>query len=152
MRKFENYEQVAQYLLNKFKNYFGLSEIQKKQKIRGLNSKTEWEIDAKGVCENNIGFIIIECRRYLTSKQNQEKIGALAYKIKDTGAQGGIIVSPLGLQKGAKKIAQNENIINVILDPNSTYNDFALQFLNKIMLGLSDTIHFSDEVKVIISK
>jgi hypothetical protein len=82
---------VATYLLNQCAREFGLSKVERKQKVLGLHSQTEWEIDAKGVREGSEGFVIIECRRYTTSRQNQDRIGSLAYRILDTGAQGGII-------------------------------------------------------------
>lgn len=103
--------------------------------MQGKRSGTGWEIDAKGVRASDGGFFIVECRRYTTSRQNQEKIGALAYRIIDSGAAGGIIVSPLGLQEGAEKVAAAENIFNVRLDENSTRHQFAMQFLNKFVVG-----------------
>lgn len=151
-KRWENYEDVARYLLNQFSKEFGLSKVEGKQKVIGNKSRTEWEIDAKGIGNASEGFIIIECRQYKTSKQSQEKIGALAYRIQDTGAEGGIIVSPLGLQKGAQKIAQSENIIEVKLSANSTPHDFCMQFLDKVMVGLSETITISEKVIVTISR
>jgi len=133
-KKWESYEQVAAYLLNQCANEFDLDRIEGKQRIKGQRSDTEYEIDAKGVC--NEGFVIIECRRYTTSKQNQEKIASLAYRIIDTGADGGIIVTPLGIQEGAAKIALAENIINVQLGENSTPTEFVLSFLNKVIVGM----------------
>ena len=54
------------------------------------------------------------------AKQNQERLGGLAYRILDAEADGGIIVSPLGLQEGAERIAAAENVISVTLNENST--------------------------------
>lgn len=144
----QSYEEVATYLLNQCAREFGLSKVEGKQSVPGLHSQTEWEIDAKGVCEGNERFVIIECRRYTTSKQNQEKIASLAYRILDTGAQGGIIVSPLGLQEGAQKVALAEKIVNVQLSPDSTPHEFAMQFLNKIFLGVQDQVFLHDEISV----
>ena len=146
--EWQSYEEVATYLLNQCAREFGLSKVEGKQSVPGLRSQTEWEIDAKGVSEGNEGFVIIECRRYTTSKQNQEKMGSLAWKILDTGAQGGIIVSPLGLQVGAQKVARAARIVNVQLSPDSTPYEFAMQFLNKIFLGIQDQISLHDEVSV----
>lgn len=87
--------------------------------------------------------MIVECRRYITSKQNQEKVAGLAYCIRDTGASGGILVSPLGFQEGAKKVAAAEGIQEVLMDANSTCTDYMLSFLNKVFLGASDTEPFS---------
>jgi hypothetical protein len=63
-------------------------------------------------------------------------MGELAYRIIDTGAKGGIIVSPLGLQEGADKIAAAENVVNVILNENCNRYEFMMRFLNKVMIGL----------------
>lgn len=122
-------------MLNQCAEDFNLDRVEGKQIIKGLRSIAEYEIDAKGVYKNNEGFIIIECRRYTTSRQNQEKISAIAYRIIDTSADGGIIVSPLGIQEGAAKIASAEHIINVQLTEDSTPNEFVLSFLNKLMMG-----------------
>ncbi|MFA6272759.1 MAG: hypothetical protein WC693_06775 [Patescibacteria group bacterium] len=134
--EWRTYEEVATYLLGKFATDLGLAEVEGKQTLLGLGSQTEWEIDAKGVLEGRAGFAIIECRRYTTSKQSQEKVGSLAYRIIDTGAHGGIIVSPLGLQEGAQKVAKANQIVNIQLSYNSTPHEFVMEFLNKIFIGL----------------
>ena len=151
-KKWRTYEEVAIYLLNKFANEFGLTEVEGKQKIPGLRSGTKWEIDAKGVREGNEGFIIVECRRYMKSKQSQEKLGSLAYRILDTGAQGGIIVSPLGTQEGAAKIAASENILSVRIDANSAPTEFVMQFLNRLKIGVSGQFDFSGNVTAKVSR
>ncbi len=143
IEKWESYEEVAQYLLNQFAKFFDLGAVEGKQIIPGL-SGTNWEIDAKGIKIGGEGFLIIECRRYTKSRLNQESVGALAYRIKDTGAEGGIVVSPLELQKGARKIAEHEGIQHVILDPASTTTDYVLKFLNETFVGVSDTIGITD--------
>jgi hypothetical protein len=91
-----SYEEVAAYLLDRFAKEFGLSSVKGKQKVPGLRSGTPWEIDAKGITEDGKGFFIVECRRYTSSKQNQGNAGKLAYSMIDSGAAGGIVVSPLG--------------------------------------------------------
>src|SRR5271157_2418146 len=100
-KQWRSYEQISAYLLDKLSKEFGLTRVEGKQKLVG-RSGTEWEIDAKGIRDDDGGIVIIECRRYTTSKQNQEKIAGFAWKITDTNAQSGIIVSQLGLQRGAK--------------------------------------------------
>jgi hypothetical protein len=66
-----------------------------------------------------------------------------AYRVLDTGADGMILVSPMGFQEGAAKIAAAENILSVELDENSTPTDFALKFLNKLYLGITMTARSS---------
>ncbi|MFQ5812000.1 MAG: restriction endonuclease [Anaerolineae bacterium] len=151
-KKWETYEEVAAYLLEQMADKFGLDRFEGKQKVIGHRSGTEWEIDAKGVSDAGDIFLLVECRRYTTSRQSQEKVGALAYRIHDTGALGGIIVSPLGLQSGAEKVAKAENIHSVILDPNSTTTDYFLEYLNEIQIGLSERITISEKVTITMIK
>jgi hypothetical protein len=95
------------------------------------------------------GFVIIECRRYTKSKQKQAQVASLAYGILDTGAAGGIVVSPLGLQEGAAKVAATENIQTVFMNENSTRTEYMLRFLNSIFVGLSDSALATDEIEII---
>lgn len=143
-KKFETYEQVALFLLNQFAEHFGLNRVEGKQILPG-RSGTNWKIDGKGLKMGNEGFIIVECRRYTTSRPNQESLGGIAYRILDTAAEGGIIVTPLGIQKGAAMVANAVNIVSVRLDGNSTSTDYVLQFLNRVMIGgslnLGGTLH-----------
>jgi hypothetical protein len=83
--------------------------------------------------------VIVECRRRTTSKLAQGSVGELAYRIIDTGASGGILVTSLGLQSGAKKVAGHSNIQHVILDPNSTTTEYVLRFLNRTFIGVAET-------------
>jgi len=150
--KWESYEQVAQFLLDQMAEHFDLSHVEGKQKVQGKQSGTIYEIDGKGIAKEGDGFIILEFRRYTTSRQNQEHLAAIAYRIIDTGARGGIIVSPLGLQKGAKKIADAKNVVSVCLGENSTTKDYVLAFLNKVFKKTSDMINLSDNVVVVLNK
>ncbi|MCE9678910.1 hypothetical protein LZP69_06885 [Shewanella sp. AS1] len=148
----QTYEEVATYLLNQFASEFELDGFSGKEKLSGMISGTNWEIDGKGFTDGRDKFVIVECRRYTTSKQSQEKMAALAYRIHDIGAAGGIIVSPLGMQAGAEKIAKAENIISVKLTPESTTNEYVLAFLNKIYVGLADSVTVTTSISVTLTK
>ena len=136
MTEWKNYEDVSRYLLDRFKEHFKLKVVEGKQSLPGVVSGTDWEIDAKGVSYDDGANIIIEARRYTTSKQNQEKIAGLAYRIMDIGAKGGIIVSPLGLQEGAKKVADASNIVSVKIRHDSTPENFTMEFFGNFILGV----------------
>jgi hypothetical protein len=142
-KRWETYEQVAQYLLDKFCDKFGLERVEGKQKLRGT-SGTNWEIDAKGIRQGGMGFLIVECRRYTTSKLVQKDVGSLCWSITETGANGGIIVSPFDLQKGAKMVASAANVKHVTLDPGSTTKEYVMRFLDDIFAGLHDTLTPTD--------
>jgi len=147
MKDWESYEEVARELIRRFKTDFGLSDVEGKQDIPG-SSGTTWEIEAKGIKEGNSGFIIVECRRYVKSRLKQESVAGLAFRITDTGASGGIIVTPIGLQEGAQKVAQSTGIETVILTPDSTTTDFVMRYLQKIMVGISERVTIKDSVHV----
>ncbi|WP_417915997.1 restriction endonuclease [Candidatus Electronema sp. JC] len=146
-KSWQTYEEVVTYLLNKFAEHFGLECVEGKQHVPGTCG-TDWEIDAKGVAKNGDGFLIVECRRYTTSRLDQESVAGLAFRIQDTGAQGGFVVTPLDLQEGAKKVAAHENIHHVILDPNSTTNQYVLRFLKKVFVGVTASVGISAEARV----
>jgi hypothetical protein len=76
-------------------------------------------------------------------------LAALAYRIEYTGAQGGIVVSPLPLQEGAEKVAQASDIRHVILSPESTRLEYILKFLNQVMVGVHDVAHLGESVVVV---
>jgi hypothetical protein len=149
--KWESYEAVAQHLIEQFAANFNLGKVEGKQIVPG-KSGTNWEIDAKGIKKDDGAFIIIKCRRHTTSSLNQEAIGALSFRIQDSGAKGGIVVSPLDLQAGAKKVAEYSNIHHVILSPESTTTDYILKFLNKIFVGASKSLSVGQRVNAQIVK
>lgn len=147
-----SYEEVAAYLVGQFKEHFGLEKVEGGQKVKGERSGTEWRLDAKGVRLGGEGFVIVESRRHMTAGQKQEDLAALAYRIMDTGAAGGIIVSPLPIQEGAKKIAGAEGIIEVTLNAECTNSDYVMAFLKRIMIGVTERIKVMDDyVAVVIS-
>lgn len=146
-KAWESYEEVATYLLNEFAEHFGLECVEGKQSVPGKKTGTDWELDAKGVAKNGEGFLVVECK-HRKGRLNQAIISSLAYSIQDTGAQGGIVVTPIDLQKGAKKIAAHENIHHVILDPNSTKNQYVLRFLKKVFVGVTASVGISAEARV----
>lgn len=150
-KKWKTYEEVAAYLLNQFATHFELGEVEGKQLVPG-ESGTEWEIDAKGLTGDHEHFVIVECKRHTRSGIDQATTASLAWRIQDTGASGGILVSPIGLQEGAKKVAQKAGIYEVILDQNSTTTDYVLKFLNHVCVGLSDTfsMHITDHLTITV--
>ena len=140
------YEDVAKTILNNLASEFKLSNVEGKQLVDGIQSGTKWEIDAKGILENGSGFLVIECRRNTTSKQSQDKIGSLAYKIIDTAAVGGIMISAIGVQKGGQLVANAAKIIHMQLDKESTPLDYCLQFLNRIFIGHTESVNATDSM------
>src|ERR1700744_698027 len=94
----QTYEEVARYLLEKLSDTLGLGleRVEGKQKLVG-KSGMNWEVEGKGIKTDGGAIVVIECRRYTTSKLKPEAIGGLAYRIADVGAAGGIVVTPIGV-------------------------------------------------------
>jgi hypothetical protein len=138
-QKWQSYEDVSRHLLEQFASHFGLGRVEGKQLVSGA-SGTEWELDAKAVRDDGGAIIIVECRRYTSSRLSQEDVGGLAFRISDIGAEGAILVSPLELQSGAKLVAASANIQHVTLRPDSTTTDYLMTHLNNVFVGVSDTL------------
>jgi hypothetical protein len=137
------YEDLARKLLDQIASEFRLKSVDRKQAVKGLRSGTKYIIDAKGITEDGKGFFIVECKHYKKSSKgktkriDQGKVSDLAYRILDTRADGAILISPIGFQAGAKKIADAENIVSVQLNQDATPTDFVMQFFNKIRVGIT---------------
>jgi len=97
----------------------------------------DWELDAKGIKADGCAFVVVECRRHTISKIKQAAVASLAWCIQDTGAAGGFIVSPLGLQEGAVKVAAAASIQAVTLNADATPQQFVLLFLGNLFVGLT---------------
>lgn len=131
----ESYEEVAAFLLDRFAAHFGLGYVEGKQVMPGA-AGTSWEIDAKGIKEQDDAFVVVECKRYTRDRISQEIMAGLAYRIRDLGADGGIVVTTIGLQEGAVKVADHEGITVVHLDAESTRTEYVMRFLNHVCVGL----------------
>ncbi|MGV9867246.1 restriction endonuclease [Rhodococcus koreensis] len=131
----ESYEEVAQFLLNKIAAELGLERVEGKQHLVAA-SGAKFEVDAKGVMDGDEGIVLIECKRYPTRRLDQDLASSLAWKIIDLGAKRGIFVTPLGLQEGARKVADAAKIETIHLDPDSTRVEYVLKFLNKAFVGV----------------
>jgi len=134
-RTCKTYEEVATVLLNDIAGELGLETVEDGRRLVGRHSGTTWTIDATGVSQSNGELVLIECKRYTTSRVKQEQVAGLAYRIQDTGAAGGIIVSPMDLQEGAALVAAAEGIVHVKLDAAATTSDYIMEFLGRSRIG-----------------
>lgn len=142
-----SYEEVAAYLLDQFAESFGLSHVEGKQNVIG-DTGVSWEIDAKGLRADGQGFLLVECRRHMTSRLKQEDLAAIAFRIRDTGASGGILVTPLPIQEGAKKVAQATNVQHIVLTPDSTTKQYVLRFLQDAFVGVNEPFTATETITV----
>lgn len=138
------FEEVATDLLHNFAEHFNLGKVEGKCVVC-RESGSDWELDARGWSKDGKSFVVVECKRYLKRRVTQSAVGALAWVIQDVGASGGILVSPHGLQSGAKLVAENAQIIEVTLTPDSTTTDYVLAFLKMIFVGRGEAVKMEDD-------
>ncbi|MDY4283096.1 MULTISPECIES: hypothetical protein [Xanthomonas] len=129
----ETYEQVAREIISDLRRELGIDVVEGRQALQGESGAT-WEIDGKATSGSSDGFFVAEARRHTTSGQKQEHLAALAYRIQDLGGSGGIIVSPLPLQRGAKLIVAHENIAEMRLTADSTTENYIAQLSERTFL------------------
>ena len=132
------YEDVATYLLHQMAAEFGLQHVEGKQKARG--KATNWEIEVNGSAVNGALFLVVACRWHKTPHLSQAAMGGLAYRIEETGAQGGIVVRRLGLQEGAEHIAAADSMQTVHLDANHPGTDDLLTLLHQLRSVLAASV------------
>lgn len=141
-KTWESYEEVAAFVLDQCAAQFGLAGFDGKQVIPGT-SGADWEVDARGWTKDGATFVVVECKKHTGTGISQALTGSLAYTIKDTGAVGGFLVSPCGLQSGAKKVAAAEGIQEIKLDPKSTTAAYFGEWLGKLQAGFIEVVDVS---------
>ena len=150
-KPWEVYEQAARIVVNDLRQQLGLINVEGKQELLGT-SGASWEIDGKAILVGQAGFLVMEARRRTTSGQKQEDIAAIAYRIHDLGGTGGIIVSPLPLQTGAKIIAEHANIHQIRLESWSTAENYLAEFMGRTFYGIAKHDHIvrTDQFEVTV--
>ena len=147
-KSWKSYEDVTRQLLKDVREHLGLEKIEGKQKVKGQITGTEWEIEAVAYEVGTGKMVLVECKKRSTAKIPQETIGGFAYRIQDTGAEGGILVTTLGLQEEAQKVARAAKITEVRLDPNATSESYIAQIANNFFLKFTDRVTVTDYVQI----
>jgi hypothetical protein len=133
-KQWVTYEEVVAQLLDTFAAYFG---VERNEVSLNNLPGTTYEVDGKGFSRGNLGYFFIECRRYINTSQSRADVCAFAFQVEDTGAIGGIIVSPLVLKEGLTIVSEAKNVKRVqhngLLDKHPL-----LSFLNSVMYGHSE--------------
>jgi hypothetical protein len=147
------YEEAARSVLQQIGSALGISAVEGKQFLAGT-SGTTWEIDAKALQEGGQNFLVVEVRRFTTSSLKQEDIAALAFRLGDVGASGGIVVSPLPLQRGAELVAKSAGIEHVRLSPNSSPTEYLAEYMGRRFIGVSavESISLTDSAEAVVSR
>jgi hypothetical protein len=152
-KEWESFEDVFRAVLDRHKDFFELEEVEPGPKeVTGKARKVRpWDIEVVGYRRGSRRLVLFECK-HRSRNVEPEAAGGFAYRIEDTGAETGYFVTPLDkrLGKGAREIADYEQIGHVQLARNSTPDDYTMKFLDNMFIGVSETIHCNDVASVII--
>ena len=145
------YEEAARKVLSDMREVLGLAKVEGKQSLRGA-SGADWEVDAMAWQDGPDGFLVIEVRRQTSGGVKQEAIAAVAHRIRDVGGAGGIVVSPLPLQKGARLVAKSADIAHVTLSAESTTERYMAEFMGRRFFGASvtESVNLTDSCSAVV--
>lgn len=132
----KRYEDAARQVLGEIGQVAGIELVEGLQTLEG-KSGAKWAIDGKAVRDGGKDFWVVEVRRHTTRGVEQEAVAAIAFRIEDLGASGGIVVSPLDLQSGAAVVAKATNIVHFKLSEDSTPTDYLAEFMGRRFYGVS---------------
>jgi hypothetical protein len=142
----KTYEEVAKHILYEQRDFFGLERVEGKQDIPAVNGTT-YEIDVVAYRKGDERLVLFECRDY-NKKLNQEAVGGFAYRIQVIGAAKGYMITPIGLQAGAKLVADYEKIGHITIPRGSTPESYVVRFLNNVLAKVTDHAAFQDRCRV----
>lgn len=145
----KTYEEIAALVLNHCAAEFGIERVEGKQKVAAKSGAT-FEVDARAWTAGNAAHLLVECKKHENTGISQAITSALAWQILDTDADGGFLVSPNGLQAGAKFVAAAAHIHEVKLDPASTASAWFGEWLGKLRAGFTDEINMSASEHLVI--
>ena len=137
MRKEDKaYEIATVTILNHLREKLAFERAIGSTRLRGV-SGTEWNLDAVCYGKGSVRIVLVECRRKAKRRVEQEEMAGFAYRVRDVGASAGLVVTPIGFQRGAKAVAKYEKIGMATLNPEATEQDYALRIAEQLFAGKS---------------
>jgi hypothetical protein len=131
----DRFEQTVRNILEQCRDALGYSRVDPKGKLPG-RSGTEWEIDSTAYLATSGDMVLVECRWRSKKRIDQEQIGGLVFRVQDTGAVAGLMVTSIGLQKGAELVAQANQIGIAKINPDATDRDYVLDIAGRLFHGI----------------
>lgn len=152
MKKWVAYEEAAQRVVSDMRALLGVVHVGDKQILSGVDGAT-YELDAVAWTDDAGSFLLIEAKRH-NRGLTQDTINSIIYKFIKVGAGGAIVVTPMPLQRGAKKAADFDHVIHIKLSADSTPVDYLAEYMGKRFLGasISDTLIVKDECDAVVIK
>ena len=125
-KPYATYEDVAHRFFSDCKTTFGFDVVERKVVLRGKSGNT-YNIEVLGRRVGDGAEIIIECKHYGPGSHiDQEMVGGIAYRVRNTEAGGAFMVTTHELQSGAQRLADFERISVFIISPDATLDDYGV--------------------------
>jgi hypothetical protein len=144
----ECYEKVTRQILDNLRLELGFASVEGKGD-KPATSETDWEADATCYRLDDGEMVLIECKHW-SSRVDQATMGSFAFSIIDTGAAGGLMVTPVGYQEGAVKVANARKIGMATLNANATDRAYVLRIANQLFAGVVSEIHVDSVVTAVV--
>lgn len=131
------YEEVVAYLVDRYKELFGVERVEGKQTLSGPDGG-EAEVDLVAYSKPDGLLICFECKDH-ARKINQDYIFAIEGKRQYLGASKSFIVTSHGLQSGAEGKAEYFNIGAVHVPNGATVETHIIRFMDKAFAAVVDS-------------
>lgn len=130
--------------------HFGCRPLTVNRSLFSPRSGTTWEIECKGVRFGSETLFFIECRRYTTSLLDQESLGGLTYRIRDSGAAVASSFRHWGFKKVPRRSRRQKTSSPLKLNPDSRPELYVARYLDQLRTGIQDRLWLSDFVTLIL--
>lgn len=151
----KNFEDVFRAILAMHMNFFELEKVEPTSKpVPGHARKFKpWAIDVVGYRKGTKRLVLFEVKRRGRNVEPEQAAG-FAYRILDTEAEAGYIVTTMGrdLSSGAKEIADYEKIGHIQVEKDSTPDDYTMKIADNMFVGVTDTVKVSEHIEAIVER
>jgi hypothetical protein len=137
-QSWRSYEDAFRSIVAQHQRVFGLESVEPAARHTQGASGHVWDIEVIGYTSGQRKMVIFEVRKKSRNIEPEAAAG-LAYRIDDTGSDKGYFVTSLGrtLSKGARKIADFNEIGHIQLSVDSTPENYVMKYLNDFFVGLT---------------
>lgn len=142
----ESFEDAFRAILEAHKEFFGLASVDAAPATAPAKSGYVYDIEVLGFARGDERLVLFECRRKKSRNLEPADAGELAYRIHTTGAKKGYFVTTLqkGLSKGARTIADYEQIGHIQLSADATPHQYVMKHLNNFFVGVVANLTLGD--------
>jgi hypothetical protein len=140
------FEDAFRAIVSQHRKFFGLETVDPGPGKAQGETGYVWNIEVIGYTAGQRKMVLFEVRRKTTRNIEPGEASELAYRIEDIGAEKGYFVTPLDrkLSRGAKKIADFEEIGHVQISVTSTPENYVMRSVDQVFVGATDKIELKD--------